>query len=128
MACPAKPVRSQSCEAILSICGIEYEGKTGKDKGHAEMTALDAFIRSQPSIAQAATILAARRNYVSCPSRPVCLKCGTVLRALRFACDADTEWGTQTMGSTEWGVSLKVRDLLKQVGIDYEDVKSLTSG
>ena len=41
------------------------------------------------------------------------------------AASGNTVWGTDCMGSTEWGCSLKVRDFLKQVGIDYQEVVNL---
>lgn len=127
---------TQDCQATLYLGAVAYEGATGKNKGHAEMTALDAIIRetmdqnlamTMPQIYVAAhgRIVNAASRTVFCPSRPVCLKCGAVLQAMNFNTGANTAWSTDTAGSTEWGVSLHVRALLERFDIDYDRVKAL---
>lgn len=128
--------KSQSCEATLRINGESYEGKTGKDHGHAEMDALHNFIMSNPgnrstvkqSITYCAVLVtnADTPKSVSCPSRPCCLKCTRVLHSLGFKLAARTVWSETPMGSTEWGASMNVRELLGACGIDYETIKALS--
>ena len=127
---------SESCDATLRINGSNYEGSTGQGNGHAEMDALHNFIMSDPggtgnvklSIAACAKILkeASTPKAVYCPSRPCCLKCTTVLKGLKFKLASGTKWSEDSMGSTEWGVSMNVRTLLIACEIDYESVKGLS--
>lgn len=136
MALTATKGKSESCDATLILDGKEFNGATGKGTGHAEMTALNEIINEvsmdlgkspSKSIAEAAAyIKGAKSRAVFCPSRPVCLKCGTVLKALKFTVDGThTTWGTATAGSTEWGVSMNVQALLGALGVDYGAVKAL---
>ena len=79
---PKTAGRSQSCDAVLTINGQNYNGKTGRDHGHAEIDALYKFIESDPgnqgtsrgSITYCAMLLRnhATHKIVSCPSRPCC--------------------------------------------------------
>jgi hypothetical protein len=127
--------RSQNCEATLRINGQDYDGSTGKDHGHAEMDALHNFIMDNPgnrsSVSQSVTYCANllgnpnTPKSVSCPSRPCCLKCTRVLKALGFQRAAKTSWSDTSMGSTEWGASLIVRQLLAARNIDYEAITGL---
>jgi hypothetical protein len=117
--------KSQSCEAWLVIGPHSYEGKTGKDQGHAEMSALDCFISYFDTVGAAVTHFRAAQNRgVFCPSRDVCKQCGYVLKGLGFGAisnaNGNTVWGSQTMGSTEWGCTLKVRDFLAAMNVDYQ--------
>ncbi|WAK02800.1 hypothetical protein [Methylobacter sp. YRD-M1] len=73
----------------------------------------------------ACKLIASHPKVVFCPSRPVCIQCGTVLQKLGFTTGTKTVWGTETMGSTEWGVSLNVQALLKECEIDYGAIKRL---
>ncbi|MCW7538091.1 hypothetical protein OOT46_09545 [Aquabacterium sp. A7-Y] len=126
---------SESCDAILTINAVEYEGETGHGHGHAEMDALHNFIEAQESEVNTTTklcILAAKQilettpiKVVLCPSRPVCLKCSSILRQLGFALGPKTDWGTKTAGKTEWGVSQNVAALLKECGINLQKTKDL---
>jgi hypothetical protein len=131
-----KPRKSQDCQAMLRINGQNYDGSTGRGNGHAEMDALHNFIMEDPgnlgsvkaSIAHCATLLRhpGTPKSVSCPSRPCCKKCSKVLKSLGFVLAAGSHWSSTSMGSTEWGASQNVRQLLKLCGVDYDAVKALS--
>ncbi|GLQ97720.1 hypothetical protein GCM10007863_21400 [Dyella mobilis] len=99
------------------------------------MDALHRFIEANPgdrettkaSIRYCAALLQHDETpkSVSCPSRPCCKKCSKVLKDLGFELAAGTTWSSTPMGSTEWGASLNVRDLLSLCGVDYDAVKAL---
>jgi len=131
MAVKAKSkAESQSCQAWLTIGAKTCDGRTGRDQGHAEMSALHGFVTSFDSVDQAVAFFNQQTNrVVYCPSRPVCKQCGFVLRRLGFACGTNsagtTVWGDKTMGSTEWGCTLKVRDFLKKMGVSYDEAVGL---
>ena len=63
---------------------------------------------------------------VSCPSRPCCLKCSAVLRALGFSTAKSSSWSDKSMGSTEWGASMNVQALLAACGVDYAKITGLS--
>jgi hypothetical protein len=63
---------------------------------------------------------------VSCPSRPCCLKCSAVLKALGFSTGAGSSWSSKSMGSTEWGASMNVQALLKACDVDYDAITKLS--
>jgi hypothetical protein len=121
---------SESCEATLTINGRAYDGTTTAQNGHAEMHALDQFCRQYATPHDAAHALLRARGMnkiVRCTSRPVCQKCGYILRALEFQCDAQTHWGDKNAGKTEWAVTPLVREVLKQANVDYQKAQSLTN-
>jgi hypothetical protein len=130
-----KKKNTQSCSAWLHFGLGSVDGSTGKDHGHAEMDALHKYVASFDTVANAVQHFNQLRRQVPapigvyCPSRPVCKQCTAVLRPLGFIpisnASGSTVWGTDCMGSTEWGCSLKVREFLKQVGIDYQAVVNL---
>ena len=100
------------------------------------MDALHLFIMSDPggkksvkgSIKYCAEILGDERTpkVVSCPSRPCCLKCSAVLRALGFSTAKSSSWSDKSMGSTEWGASMNVQALLAACGVDYAKITGLS--
>lgn len=89
------------------------EGSTGEGHGHAEMDALhklwvgvcgeDFAIYSGYSLA------------VECLAKPCCCRCSAVLGLLGISATKGTYKTRATMGSTEWGVSREVRELLARV-------------
>lgn len=130
MARKSKSAKSQSCDAWLTISPHSYAGKTGKDQGHAEMSALDCYLSYFQTVDDAVrNFNTAAFKGVFCPSRPVCKQCGYVLRKLGFDtvsnANGDTVWGDKTMGSTEWGCTLKVRSFLAAMGVDYDAAVAL---
>lgn len=120
---------SESCTATLTIRGRQFDGSTGSN-GHAEMNALDKFMKDggQNAAQKWASLRRARDKTVACPSKDVCLKCRRVLEGLGFTKANGTTFGTKNMGSTEWGTSLKVRELLSAAGLDYEKILALKDG
>jgi hypothetical protein len=124
---------TQNCQATLVIDGDEFEGRTGRNHGHAEMDALHEIIRhvklgpvacssTEAPVLAAAYIKSAKSRSVSCPSRAVCYKCRIVLTHLKFKAAGTTKWGNSDAGSTEWAASNDVRELLRHMNIDYEHV------
>jgi hypothetical protein len=109
-------VSSQSTQVILWFGQFAVHGSTGKDAGHAEMDAINQFI-----IACINKELDPVKEYenrkeslsVKCEAKPVCVRCSCVLKALGFEPkNGNTEWGSETMGSTEWEVTQAVKDFL----------------
>lgn len=122
--------RSESCEATLYIGGRRYDGATGRGHGHAEMDALHDFVEAMGGVEEAVAALGRYKSLkVRCESRPVCSQCGAVLQALGFELySEETEWGDKTMGSTEWAVSMNVKALLAEVGIDVKEILRMRKG
>jgi hypothetical protein len=116
---------SQSCVASLTIYGETYNGSTGRGHGHAEMDALHQFVERYGADAPDVLVGLTTPVSVTCPSRPVCVKCSRVLQELGFVLGPGTVWGTATMGSTEWGCSLKVRDFLKACNVKYDAILAM---
>src|SRR5262249_4558283 len=123
--------RSEDCDAWLTIGNKTYEGSTGKNRGHAEMTALSYFVEEYDTVDQAVAAFESRLNkkrVVFCPSRSCCKKCTRTLQLLKFtlgSCSAgNSKWSNVLMGSTEWGCSMKVKDFLGKMGLDYEAIKA----
>lgn len=99
------------------------EGNTGKGHGHAEMDALHQYVDSFDSVQSAVTAFKRLRvKNVECTEKEVCKRCTFVLQTLGFSACEETEWGEKSMGSTEWGVSMKVRDFLRSLDIDADAV------
>jgi hypothetical protein len=122
--------KTESCEAWLYFEDYSYAGKTGKNHGHAEMDALHQYLDGFDDLSKAVNDFDSLSNIgVYCPSRPVCLQCGAVLKELGFEPRSNgaskTIWGNKCMGSTEWGCSLKVREFLELMGINYQKIVSL---
>jgi hypothetical protein len=119
---------SQSTQVILWFGQFEVHGSTGKDAGHAEMDAINQFI-----IACINEKLDPVEEYkdrkaklrVKCEAKPVCVRCSCVLKALGFEPkNGNTEWGSETMGSTEWEVTQAVKDFLAETAPGaYEKAK-----
>jgi hypothetical protein len=101
------------------------DGSTGKNHGHAEMDALDTFLR----------LLDSNRCdfddfelYLQCEDKPCCGRCASILGFLGISpWNGNTKKTKTSMGSTEWGVSLRVGKLLEDKGVDYNVIKSLGS-
>ena len=122
---------TQSCEAWLVIDHQLCEGKTGKDKGHAEMTALDELISTSGATVKLAIAGAkakldkASTKTVYCPSKKCCIKCSYVLKKMGFTPGADSGWSEEKMEPVAWGVSNNVQALFVVMGIDYATVTAL---
>jgi len=114
---------SESTSVRLKIKDTWYEGATGKGHGHAEMDALHEYIDAQGGVDNAvAHFKRARGLVVECTEKPVCVRCTQVLKTLGFACSEDTKWGSDSMGSTEWGASMNVKAFLAKYGLDVEKI------
>jgi hypothetical protein len=121
----ASTKRTQSCSARLKLGSEWFDGSTGKGNGHAEMDALNNFIVAYGGVDGAVDKFSRIKvKRVECESRDVCKRCSRVLKALGFEPkDDNTSWGTDSMGATEWGCSLKVRDFLRDLGHDYDEMR-----
>jgi len=114
---------SESTSVRLKIKDTWYEGATGKGHGPGEMGALHEYIDGQGGADSAvAHFRRARGLLVECTEKPVCVRCTLVLKTLGFACSDGTKWGSDSMGSTEWGASMNVKAFLKEYGLDVEKI------
>jgi len=123
---------SQSTSVTLLVKnGISYDGKTGHNNGHAEMDALNDYLighgvplwptkEDEDELQSAKADLAGAT--MSCPGKPICGRCSFVLKALGIQAATGSEFGTKSMGSTQWGVSNCVKMFLKYCGVDADDV------
>jgi hypothetical protein len=88
------------------------KGSTGKGYGHAEMHALHQLLVEIG--------VAAFDNYdvrIDCTKKPCCARCSVVLGFLGVkVANGATKKSNKCMGSTQWGVSMKVRELIKAKG------------
>lgn len=128
---------TQTCEATLTVGTVSVSGKTGQGNGHAEMDALHNLIFEDPwkkgTLKKAMAALADKlgdgsvSKVVSCPSRPCCKKCSAVLEGLGFTAgnfsSFSDEYNSDKM--TEWGVSMRVGEVLSACDIDLEAIKKL---
>jgi hypothetical protein len=119
---------SQSTQVILWFGQFEVHGSTGKDAGHAEMDAIDQFITACINKELDPVKEYKERKgklFVKCEAKPVCVRCSCVLKALGFEPkNGNTEWGSETMGSTEWEVTQAVKNFLADAAPGaYENAK-----
>ena len=104
---------------------IQIFGETGS--GHAEMNALDEFIRTicGSKSATLSTYCAAGALFIECTTKPCCCRCSAILGALSVRpSSSDTKKTKAPMGSTQWGgLSPTVRDVIATyLGTCSEDI------
>lgn len=103
--------------ARLVVAGGErpevFEGETGKGKGHAEMTALDALIGSKGAEA-AVALFRSGLVYVEAAGKPCCVHCSTLLGFLgvRPLSGATTKTRNTMLAGGAWGLSALVKEFL----------------
>ncbi len=118
--CAALPVNNQSTSVTLRITGAPgspYQGKSSGEQGHAEMDALNKFIKAcEAAGLNPGTVLgAAASKTVQCEAKPVCVACSRALSSLGIGpYSAATEFGDEKSGGVSWGAGLKVRAFLGQ--------------
>lgn len=90
-----------------------FEGETGKDKGHAEMTALDALIGGK-GVEAAAELFRSGLVYVEAAGKPCCVHCSTMLGFLgvRPLSGATTKTRKTMLAGGAWGLSARVKAFL----------------
>ena len=128
---------TQNCDATLNIGTKSIGGKTGNNHGHAEMDALHNFIFDDPwsknNVPDAKKALVAKLmdngvpKVVYCPSRPCCKKCSAVLSTLGFGVGPNSSFSSDYNADkmTEWGVSMRVGEVLADCGVDVTAIKNL---
>ena len=128
---PSRPVmqlaaeekkKSHSTKITLTISDESYSGTSGG--GHAEMNALDYFLRTcgetkAEAFKTAKRILTSRvTKKVSCIGKAVCGSCSKVLQALGFTEDAETKFSTEKSGGVAWGATKLVEEFMEHMGLE----------
>jgi hypothetical protein len=109
-------------------------GETVAKEGHAEMNALNRFLRDQCGYDGSKLKEFQTRNgdkkdpvlAIDCTAKPCCVRCSIVLGALGFWATPGTSKTTRAMGSTNWGMHPRAEQFLRDfLGLSLDEFNFL---